>query len=134
MILLIIRLWDLVLLQTGHHIDLFVTKQIPCYVQLKQDILVIFHPHLGVACMVSFGDIFNLCLSVPILIVIYNFQLLPINIFCQFHICKIIADVTSIVPTTEFVQRFFDNKTVPSMQFACVDIEIVSSIVNSLYS
>ena len=30
------------------------------------------------------------------------------------------------------MERFFDNRAVPSMQFACVDIEIVSSIVNSL--
>ena len=45
---------------------------------------------------------------------------------------KTIADVTSTVPATEFVERLFDNRAVPSMQFACVDIEIVSSIINSL--
>ena len=45
---------------------------------------------------------------------------------------RTIADVTSTVPATEFMERFFDNRVVPSMQFAYVDIEIVSSIVNNL--
>ena len=37
------------------------------------------------------------------------------------------------MPATKFVERFFDNRAVPSMQFAYVDVEIVSSIiVNSL--
>ena len=36
------------------------------------------------------------------------------------------------MPATKFVEGFFDNRAVPSMQFAYVDVEIVSSIVNSL--
>ena len=63
------------------------------------------------------GDIFNLCPSLPNVIVIYNFQLLPIhltNIILSIpH--RTIADVTSTVPATEFVERFFDNRGVPFM-------------------
>ena len=42
---------------------------------------------------------------------------------------KTIADVSSIVPATKFVQEFFDNGVVPPMQLASVDVDTVSSLV-----
>ena len=45
---------------------------------------------------------------------------------------KTVANVTSTVPATVFVEKFFKDKTVPSLKFAHVDAEIVSSVVTSM--
>ena len=48
------------------------------------------------------------------------------NIFVNF------TSTVPVFPATEFVELFFDNRSIPSMYVACVDIEIASLIVNSL--
>ena len=40
--------------------------------------------------------------------------------------------MASTVPACGFLKNFLDNKTVPSVQFLCVNIELVSSLITSL--
>ena len=53
------------------------------------------------------------------------------TIFYQFH-NKTIANVTSSVPTCEFLEKSLEIRPVPPMQFSRVDVEMVSSVVANL--
>ena len=45
---------------------------------------------------------------------------------------RTIAGVNNVVPATEFVEKLFNDGSVPPMNFSCVDVETVTLLVTSL--